>query len=152
MANTSEVGRYLHEHIPLSQHMQVRVGQCDASGVMLSAPLLPNINHRHTMFGGSASALAILAGWTWLHTQFKDVVEGNRLVIQSNTVHYLQPIEDELHASCAAPPDAEWQRFIQMLQRRSIARFTLSVELSSQGKEVGQFEGVYVAMRVETSR
>jgi thioesterase domain-containing protein len=71
MGNTSEIERYLHEHIPLSQHMQVRVVSCDAHGVKLTAPLLPNINHRHTMFGGSASALAILAGWTWLHTQLK---------------------------------------------------------------------------------
>jgi thioesterase domain-containing protein len=148
MDDTSEVERYLHEHIPLSQHMQVRVISCDASGVKLTAPLLPNINHRHTMFGGSASALAILAAWTWLHTQLKDVVEGNRLVIQSNTMHYLQPIETELQAFCAAPDDNEWQRFVQTLRRRSMARLSLGVELSSQGKEVGQFEGVYVAMKV----
>ena len=148
MGNTSEVEHYLHEHIPLSQHMQVHVVSCDASGVRLTAPLLPNINHRHTMFGGSASALAILAGWTWLHTQLKGVTEGNRLVIQSNTMHYLEPIEDELLASCAVPPDNEWQRFVKTLQRRSMARLTLSVELSSQGKRVGTFEGVYVAMKV----
>jgi thioesterase domain-containing protein len=149
MDDTSEVELYLHEHIPLSQHMQVRVISCDAHGVLLSAPLLPNINHRHTMFGGSASARAILAGWTWLHMQLKDVVEGNRLVIQSNTMHYLQPIEDELQAFCAAPPDVEWQRFVQTLQRRSMARLTLRVELSSRGKQVGKFEGVYAAMKVE---
>lgn len=148
MANTSEVERYLHEHIPLSQHMQVRVVSCDVSGVRLTAPLLPNINHRQTMFGGSASALAILTGWTWLHTQLEDVVAGNRLVIQSNTMHYLEPIEDELLVSCAAPPDYDWQRFIKTLQRRSMARLTLGVELSSRGKAVGQFEGVYVAMKV----
>jgi thioesterase domain-containing protein len=69
-------------------------------------------------------------------------------VIQSNTMHYLQPIEDELLASCAAPRDDEWQRFVKTLQRRSMARLTLRVDLSSQEKIVGTFEGVYVAMKV----
>jgi hypothetical protein len=41
MGNTSDVERYLHEHIPLSQHMQVRVVSCDAHGVKLTAPLYP---------------------------------------------------------------------------------------------------------------
>jgi thioesterase domain-containing protein len=148
MGNTSEIERYLHEHIPLSQHMQVRVISCDASGVKLTHRFYLISIIVHTMFGGSASALAILAAWTWLHTQLKDVVEGNRLVIQSNTMHYLQPIETELQAFCAAPDDNEWQRFVQTLRRRSMARLSLGVELSSQGKEVGQFEGVYVAMKV----
>jgi thioesterase domain-containing protein len=63
-------------------------------------------------------------------------------------MHYLQPIEDELLASCAAPRDDEWQRFVKTLQRRSMARLTLRVDLSSQEKIVGTFEGVYVAMKV----
>jgi thioesterase domain-containing protein len=62
------VEAYLHEHIPLSGNMVVRVVCCDESGVTPAAPLEPNINHRHTMFGGSVSALAIRAAWTWLHT------------------------------------------------------------------------------------
>jgi thioesterase domain-containing protein len=129
----------------------VRVVKCDAHEVQLSAPLLPNINHRQTMFGGSASALAILAAWTWLHTQLKGIVEGSRLVIQSNTMRYLAPIEDELFATCEAPPAEEWQRFVNTLQRKSMARLTLHVQLASQNRSVGTFEGVYVAMKVDGS-
>jgi thioesterase domain-containing protein len=56
-----ELQAYLHAHIPLSAAMQVSVDAVAADGVTLRAPLAPNINHRETVFGGSASAVAILA-------------------------------------------------------------------------------------------
>ena len=54
----SELQRYLHEHIPLTAAMEVKVVSCGPDAAHLSAPLAPNINHRDTAFGGSASALA----------------------------------------------------------------------------------------------
>jgi len=65
MVTLGELQDYLHEHIPISSAMGVRVVACDESGVRLTAPLYPNINHRATVFGGSASAVAILAAWTF---------------------------------------------------------------------------------------
>jgi thioesterase domain-containing protein len=43
--------------------MGVEVVKADWNGVTLRAPLAPTTNHRKTVFGGSASALAILAAW-----------------------------------------------------------------------------------------
>ena len=53
LPNIIEVERYLHEHIPLSKSMEVKVKQVDENGITLKAALLPNINHRSTVFGGS---------------------------------------------------------------------------------------------------
>jgi thioesterase domain-containing protein len=58
---------YLHGHIPLSRAMQVSVRELTDELVVLGAPLAPNMNHRSTVFGGSASALAILAAWSLLY-------------------------------------------------------------------------------------
>ena len=52
----SAIERYLHEHIPLTTHMEVGVDRIDDTGVRLTAPLAPNINHRQTAFGGSVAA------------------------------------------------------------------------------------------------
>ncbi|PSB47247.1 YiiD C-terminal domain-containing protein, partial [Chamaesiphon polymorphus] len=60
----TDVEQYLHEHIPLSKAMAVSVSSIDSSGVILSAPLQPNINHRSTVFGGSISAVSVLSAWT----------------------------------------------------------------------------------------
>ena len=59
--DTKSLENYLHEHIPLSKAMGVTVRSVSGEAVTLAAPLAPNINHRETVFGGSASALAILA-------------------------------------------------------------------------------------------
>jgi thioesterase domain-containing protein len=56
-----ELAHYLHEHIPLSHAMGVEVVEADWHSVTLRAPLAPNINHRETVFGGSASAVGIVA-------------------------------------------------------------------------------------------
>ncbi|MDB5560702.1 MAG: thioesterase, partial [Hyphomicrobiales bacterium] len=41
-----ELQDYLYQHIPLSAAMQVNVVKIADTGVLLSAPLGPNINHR----------------------------------------------------------------------------------------------------------
>lgn len=65
----SDLEAYLHSHIPLSAAMQVHVDEVTGEHVRLSAPLAPNINHRETVFGGSASALSILSARSLLHVR-----------------------------------------------------------------------------------
>jgi thioesterase domain-containing protein len=67
----TEIKTYLYEHIPLSKAMEVDVVDASVDKVVLRAPLAPNINHRATVFGGSASALAILAAWTLLYVRLQ---------------------------------------------------------------------------------
>lgn len=67
----NKLEQYLHEHIPLSKAMQVTVVSVAEAAVVLSAPLAPNINHRDTLFGGSALAIAILAAWSLLYTRLQ---------------------------------------------------------------------------------
>ena len=70
--------------------MEVTVVEASPHQVVLSAPLAPNINHRDTVFGGSASAVAILAAWSMLHLRLSAEGLGSRLVIQRNTMDYLE--------------------------------------------------------------
>jgi thioesterase domain-containing protein len=84
--NPKELEQYLHEHIPLSQAMQVSVLDAKEDCVVLSAPLAPNINHTETIFGGSASAVAILAAWSLVHVRLKGAGIAYSIVIQRNTM------------------------------------------------------------------
>lgn len=86
-----ELQEYLHAHIPISKSMGVEVIEANGEGVKLSAPLAPNINHRETVFGGSASAVAILSAWTLLHVRLKQEGIGSRVVIQRNVMNYERP-------------------------------------------------------------
>jgi thioesterase domain-containing protein len=136
---------YLYAHIPLSKAMAVEVKSATPQGVLLTAPLAPNINHRATVFGGSASTLAILSAWALLHVSMLDADIKARLVIQKNTMSYDLPMLGEFSAEAAAPAPEKWQRFLATLQKHKRARISISSILNCDGKKVGAFEGDFVA-------
>lgn len=141
-----ELEQYLHRHIPLSQAMGVAVREATAAQVVLSAPLAPNINHRETVFGGSASAVAILAAWALLHLRLNEAGIRCRLVIQRNTMRYERPIAGEFIARAAAPDEASWTRFASTLKRHHRARISATATLHWKGEEAGHLEADFVAL------
>lgn len=141
-----ELQDYLHLHIPLSKAMQVAVVRAEEECVVLSAPLAPNINHRETVFGGSASAVAILAAWSLLHTRLRSAGISGRLVIQRHTMSFEFPIPGTFSARAFIAPPASWQQFMSMLARKNRARITVSAVLEYGGKAVAHLEGAFVAL------
>ncbi|MCK9688769.1 YiiD C-terminal domain-containing protein [Scleromatobacter humisilvae] len=142
----SELETYLHAHIPLSAAMQVGVLAVDADGVTLRAPLAPNINHRDTVFGGSASAVAILAAWSLLHTRLRAEGVAARLVIQGNSMEYLQPIAGDFTARSALAEPEQFPRFLHTLARMRRARLRVTAQLETDGRIAARFAGEFVAL------
>lgn len=141
-----QLEQYLHEHIPLSKAMQVSVVAADPDRVVLSAPLAPNINHRETVFGGSASAVAILAAWCLLHTRLTSSGFNCRLVIRRNSMSYELPISGEFSATASAPSADAWEAFTRMLARKGRARIAVSSVIEFAGQVAGRLEGEFVAL------
>jgi thioesterase domain-containing protein len=109
---------YLYEQIPLSKAMEVKVVEVSSDRVILSAPIQPNINHRETVFGGSASALTILTAWTLINFRLKREGISTRLVIQKNTIGYEKPIVSDFEAVCTLDNLEIWQKFIAILYKK----------------------------------
>lgn len=145
--NPSELQAYLYEHIPLTKAMQVEVVRIEPDSVVLGAPLEPNINHRDTVFGGSASALAILSAWALLYTRLLDERVESRLVIQRQTMSYERPIAGEFTASSSLAQAGDWSRFAVTLRRRGRARIRVAAVLTSAGRIAGRMEGDFVALK-----
>ena len=142
----AELERYLREHIPLSKAMQVSVASLSDESVVLTAPLAPNINHLQTLFGGSASALAILAAWALLQTRLKAAGIAVRLVIQRNRMSYDQPIDGAFSARSFLSEPRDWDGFVRMLARKGRARIEVSAVLEYAGQVAGRFSGEFVAL------
>ncbi len=136
---------YLHEQIPLSLAMGVSVRSVTDGGVTLAAPLAPNINHKSTVFGGSASALSILAGWSTLHVRLLDAGLPSEIVIQSNTMEYERPMRGEFVATGMISAASDWPGFVRMLERRKRARIEIEAALRCGEEAVGAFRGRFVA-------
>ena len=144
--DAADLERYLHEHIPLSSAMRVAVVSIALDAVTLRAPLAPNINHRETVFGGSASALALLAGWSLLHVRLQHEGVAGRLVIQRNAMEYLQPIRGDFTARASLDPTESWPSFMRTLLRKGRARIAVAASLEQAQQTVGAFTGEFVAL------
>jgi len=142
----TELENYLREGIPLTRAMAISVVRADAETVLLQAPLAPNINQHGTMFGGSASAIAILAAWSLLHIRLHLAGRPAGIVIQRSTMDYLRPIHGDVLARAAYPPETpEWDQFLRMLTRKGKGRLELAATLEREGEVVGRLLGEFVA-------
>lgn len=144
--NEQALQQYLYGHIPLSHAMQMRIVQIQEDEMVVAAPLAPNINHRETIFGGSASAIAILAAWSLLHVKLQRGGIASRLVIQSNTMQYDLPIAGDFIARARLAETEDWDRFVRMLTRRGKARIGVDVVLEYEGCQAGRLHGEFVAL------
>lgn len=142
-----DVERHLHAHVPLSRALGVRVLRIDEGGALLGAPLEPNVNDGGTGFGGSLSALGVLAGWVMVHAAMRRADVAHRLVIQHHEIAFTAPAEGALEAWAPAPDEASWSHFLRVHQRRGLARVAVSCSLRSAGRPVGDCRGRYVALR-----
>lgn len=137
---------FLHAGIPLVRAMEISVVSVSLDSVVLAAPLAPNINQHHTLFGGSASAVAIVAAWSLLHVRMlAHGLEGD-LVIQRNGMEYLAPVTGAFTARSFFEPDADWEGFMRMFARRGRARMAIGAVLEFEGRETGRLRGEFVAL------
>lgn len=141
----SALAAFLHEKIPLAKAMDVSVVSVSADGVVLEAPLDPNINVHGTMFGGSVATLGLLAAWSALHLRLEAEGIVNQLVIHRSSVDYLLPVRGSVRAT-AQVNTADWGSFRQMLERRGKARLSVVAELLSDGQVAARLTGEFVAI------
>jgi thioesterase domain-containing protein len=141
----SELEQYLFEKIPLSRAMQVAAVEVSEQVVRLRAPLTPNVNHRATVFGGSASTLAILSAWSLLHVRLQGRIPGASIVIQRHSMTYERPMTGEFAAQAALASPEQWPRFVRALERWGKARICVNSMLEYGGEQAGLFNGEFVA-------
>ncbi len=144
-ASLSEAESYLHEQIPVTKFMGIRLVSYSPEGIRFKAPLAPNINHRDSAFGGSIATLGILAGWALIHLKLMEVGLNCQLVIKKSAIDFIEPIRGEFESVCKAPNIEDWEKFHKNLKQYRMARLELVSELFYQEKIAGRHQGIYVA-------
>ena len=144
--DATELEAYLHEHIPISQHMGIQVVRADLECVTLCAPLEPNINHRDTVFGGSCASVAMLVAWSLVLMRVRDAGRDAPIVIQHGAMEYLSPIDAAFSATCHSPEEAIWARVMRALERGRPARIELTADVECASKVVARMAASYVAV------
>ena len=137
-----------HERMPLTTALGVEIGALDGERLKLLLPLAPNRNHKGTVFAGSLSALATLAGWSALWLVLREAEEQAHVVIQDARIHYKVPARGDVVARVPLPTGAAREKWLAALRKKGRARLGLEVEVVDlAGEVVATFEGRYVAHR-----
>lgn len=136
------------DRMPITTALGITIAELNARHLSLVMPLAPNRNHKGTVFAGSLSALATLAGWSTVWLMLRDAGVAAHVVIQDAQIRYLAPTRSDVTATTAFPDQATWQRALNGLTRRGKTRLTLSAELrDAEGAVVATFSGRYVIQR-----
>ncbi|MFO7287286.1 MAG: thioesterase domain-containing protein [Gammaproteobacteria bacterium] len=138
---------YLHRQIPLSKAMGIGVVSVDTDAVVLHVPLAPNINHRETVFGGSATAAAMLCAWALVHTRLRDANVEAKVVIRRHTMVFDAPMADDFTVRSALTRPADWEGFVRQLARKRMARVAVTAVLDCGRGNAATFEGEFVALK-----
>lgn len=132
------------ERIPLTGHMGVRIERLDADGLVLAAPLGPNVNHMGTGFGGSLASVATLTGWG-LTQVLTSHIEGVHVVVRESRLRYRATVNGDFLATCAFPDAAIIDGFRGRMASKGRARIQLQVVLSSDGRTCLELDGDFAA-------
>lgn len=143
MIRAAALEQILHNEIPISRAMGIRVAGYDGASLKLDAPLAPNTNHKSTAFGGSLYSLAVLCGWGLLHLKLAEARLHKLIVIQESSIHYLHPVEHDLHAECRLDDDA-FSKFLRTLKKHGRARISLDAVITQDNRPAVEFSGRYV--------
>jgi thioesterase domain-containing protein len=132
--------------------LRISITEASLEEIRITAPLAPNLNHHGTAFGGSVSAVAILAGWTLVYARLEAESQLPAIVIQHNEKRYVTPIEGAFTARARLARPEQWAHFLQGLSRHGKARTIVAVEVEGTRGISALFRGTYVALMQRRQR
>lgn len=95
-----EAEAFLHERIPITRVMGVRVVAQGNDGFIVEAPVSLNSNHLQTGFGGSINAVATLVGHGLLWLELREDKRAHFVVAESS-IRFRRPVRETIRAICA---------------------------------------------------
>lgn len=134
--------KFLHEQIPITRAMGLRVVANDENGFVVEAPVALNSNHLRTGFGGSINAVATLAAYGFLWVEVNDAAA--HVVVAESSIRFLRPVRETIRAICRRPAADELEMFRISFSEKGKARIALHVNVTEGSETAAEFEGQFV--------
>ena len=110
----------MHELIPISRHLGIRVIGYEGDSLTVSAPFSQNYNHQMSAFGGSLFSVAVLAGWGLVQLKLSERKLDCNTVISNAEASYLKPIREDLVCRAQLPAGSD-QAFEQLAEQGRVS-------------------------------
>lgn len=142
--------------------LQPSLARDDDHQLVLSAPLVANINDKGCAFGGSLVSLMTLAGWSLVTLRLLRAGLDADVFVAESQVQYLKPLYQDLRATAWVPADAEllslpsdgvadaadaWQALLDSLRERGRGRIRVHAEVTmDDGQAATRCQSRYAAI------
>lgn len=90
------LNQFLHQSIPITKDMGLIIDKISESKLKLKAPLENNINDKGSVFGGSSSALMIIAAWSLIKIKCDEHDINADIVIHKNETVWHKALYSDL--------------------------------------------------------
>jgi len=135
---------YLREHVPLTRHIDIHAGLHTAKWFELNAPLAPNLNDKHTAFGGTLATLCTLSGWCVVSYLCREADIKVDIAVTESHIRYHMPVtSDPVAARTWFPDQALVDSFVQDLNQQGKTRLELRAEVKADDQVAASFNSEY---------
>jgi thioesterase domain-containing protein len=145
--NKDDIKQYLYNNIPLAKAMDVEVIDVNKHSLTLKAPLSSNSNMHGTAFGGSLSSIALLTGWSLIHSNVNDqwLPQGDLVIAEAHIV-YEKPVATDLVAQAKIDQE-QLTSFIEKYKEKGKARITVDIEVKTDKGPGCRMQGCYALIQ-----
>ena len=140
-----ELQNKLHNEIPLTKFMDIKIKEYNEKELITTAPLSININDKGTAFGGSLSTMTIISSWSLCWLIAKELgFDSKNIVVIRNENSYKKPVTKDIFCYTQKPSKEEIKKLKEKLETKKSASIKISSSIIEDNEICVEFEGYYV--------
>lgn len=135
----------LHNEIPLTKLMNIKIEDYTEKELITSAPLSININDKGTAFGGSLSTMTIISSWSMCWLISKELgFDSNNIVVIKNETSYKKPVTKDIYCYTIKPSNEEIIKLKEKLINKKSASIKIKSKIIENNEICVEYIGYYV--------
>ena len=132
----NELQTFLHKEIPLTKDMGLEIKQFNGENILLKAPLINNINDKGSVFGGSSSALMIIAAWSLIKLNCEESQIEADIVVHKNETIWQKAMFQDLLLQASFKLHYEFKKIKSILAGGRHQRIECLIELQDEDANI----------------
>ena len=135
----------LHNEIPLTKFMDIKICDYTDTQLITTAPLKININDKGTAFGGSLATITIISAWglSWLISKELGFNSKNIVIIR-NENSYKKPVTKDITCYSQKPSKEQIETLYEKLKTKGSASIKINSTIIENNEICVEFQGYYV--------
>ena len=135
----------LHNEIPLTKFMDIKISDYTDTQLITTAPLKININDKGTAFGGSLATITIISAWglSWLISKELGFNSKNIVIIR-NENSYKKPVTKDITCYSQKPSKEQIETLYEKLKIKGSASIKITSTIIENNEICVEFQGYYV--------